>query len=229
MASLQTLRNKGGVIVAVVIGLALLAFVLGDMLTSGSTLFGTSNTVGEIDGTTITTEQYAQQVNTLTEVIKVTTGSETVSAEQSQAIQQQAWEQLVTRFATTPMLNKIGIAVGVDEMAELITGRYASPMVQQLFTNPETGEFDAAYVRQFVSNISQDPSGRLQIFWTNLQNDVSTQAQLMKYKTLVDKGAYITAAQADFITSLESATYSVTFVAYIFNSFVVGTIRIIEI
>ncbi len=226
MASLQTLRNKGGVIVAVVIGLALLSFILGDMLSSGSTLFGSSNDVGKINGTTITAEQYNQQINTLSEVVKVTTGSETISEEQSEVIQQQAWEQLITQYAVAPELNEIGLSVGVDEMAELITGRYVSPSVQQLFTDPQTGLFEPALVRQFVQNISADPTGRLQLFWDNLQSDIASQTQLMKYKTLIDKGAYVTSQQADFLADMESSSVNISFVAQKMSAVADSTIEV---
>lgn len=228
MASLQTLRNKGGVIVAIVIGLALLAFVLGDMLTSGSMLFGNNNAAGKINGNTITYEQYSQQINTLTEILKVTSGSETISDEQSQSIQQQAWDQLVMRYAITPQLTENGIVVGLDEMTELITGRYVSPMVQQFFSNPETGVYDPAAVRQFLDNLDQDPSGRLSLFWTNLQSDVHTQAQMMKLKSLIDKGSYITAQQAEFLASLESVSYSVRFVADKLSNIADSTVTVSE-
>jgi len=39
MATLQKIRDKGTLLV-IVIGVALLAFVLGDLFTSGTTLFG---------------------------------------------------------------------------------------------------------------------------------------------------------------------------------------------
>ena len=42
MVTLNTLRNKGGVLLAIVIGVALPAFVLGDMLTSGCPLMNSS-------------------------------------------------------------------------------------------------------------------------------------------------------------------------------------------
>lgn len=214
MASLQTLRNKGGIIVAVIIGIALLAFVLGDMLTSGSTLFGSNNNnVGEIDGTSITAQQYSSEINTLTEVQKVTTGQETVSEEQSQAIQMQAWEQLVRNYAIIPALEKAGITVTTPELEELLTGRNASPIVQQVFADPETGMFDVNYLRQFVSNIDKDETGRMAIFWNYIQSEVTSQALIMKYKTLVDQSIYVTSEHAEFMAGLESDSYSVRFVA----------------
>ncbi len=213
MASLQTLRNKGGIIVAIIIGLALLAFVLGDLLTSGATLFGGGRNVGEIDGTSITVEQYQEQINILTEVVKVTNNSQTITDEQSQMIQNQAWEQLLLRYATEPQLESVGLTVGVDQMTELVSGANASPMIQQFFSNPQTGMFDPALLHQFLANIEQDPSGRLQLFWDNLQSDVHAQALMTKFKALVDQGAYITEQQAQFYANLEGANYSVRFVA----------------
>ncbi len=213
MASLQTLRNKGGLIVAIVIAIALLSFVLGDLLTSGSTLFGGGQNVGKINGTKITAQEYQEQVNTLSEVLKVSSGNQTITDEQSQMIQNQAWEQLVMRYATTPALAKAGISVGINEMAELISGRYVSPMVQQLFANPQDGQFDAGLLQQFLANMDQDPSGRMEMFWTSLQNDVYNDALMNKFKTVVDKGSYVTGAQAAFLANLESAKYKVNFVA----------------
>ena len=39
MATLQTIRNRGGLLVSIVIGLALIAFIVGDALNSGSRIF----------------------------------------------------------------------------------------------------------------------------------------------------------------------------------------------
>jgi peptidyl-prolyl cis-trans isomerase D len=39
MATLEKIRNRAGALVAVVIGLALFAFILGDILGSGPSLF----------------------------------------------------------------------------------------------------------------------------------------------------------------------------------------------
>lgn len=227
MASLQTLRNKGGVIVAVIIGIALLAFVLGDMLTSGSTLFGNSaNNVGEINGKSITANQYGNQINYLTEIQKISSGSESLSEEQSQAIQSQAWEQLVRQYAVEPALEAAGVTVSPDEMSALVTGQNISPIIQQVFTNPQTGYFEPQYLRQFVEGMDNDPSGRMQMFWDYMQGEVSSQAIMMKYKTLIDKAVYVTKQQADYMAAIESDSYSVRFVAENYASIADSTIAV---
>lgn len=227
MASLQTLRNKGGVIVAVIIGVALLAFVLGDMLTSGSTLFGSSaNDVGQIDSHDVSGTEYGSQINYLTEIQKISSGTETMSDEQSQALQTQAWEQLVRKYAVDPALESVGITVTDAEMAELMSGRYLSPIVEQVFANPQTGMFDAAYLRQFIENMDADKTGRMQMFWDYLQSEVQAQTLIMKFKTLIDKSVYVTQTEADLMARLESNTYSVRFVAQNYNKIADSTITV---
>lgn len=215
MASLQTLRNKGGIIVAGVIGLALVAFVLGDLLTSGSQLFGASqNNVGEINGTKISYQEYSNQLDYLTEIKKISDGgNQSSSDEANEALRNQTWEQLIRQYALKPDLEKIGLITTVQEMKQLIGGSNTSPMIMQMFSNPETGQYDPEYLRSFVSNISQDKSGRLQMFWNYLQQEVSDQSQLFKYKYLVDKAAYVTTLEAKKLASLEGTNFSVRFVA----------------
>ena len=50
MATLQKIRSKS-VLVLIIIGAGLLAFVIGDFFTSGRTLFGTGSTIAKVDGT----------------------------------------------------------------------------------------------------------------------------------------------------------------------------------
>jgi peptidyl-prolyl cis-trans isomerase D len=62
MAVLEKIRSRAGTIVVVVIGLALVSFVLQDLLTSGRGLFS-SNDVGEINGNTISGEEFANKLD----------------------------------------------------------------------------------------------------------------------------------------------------------------------
>ena len=57
MATLQKIRNRGAVI-AVVIGIALVAFLLGDFLSSGRAFFEEDQNVAEINGKGISIQEY---------------------------------------------------------------------------------------------------------------------------------------------------------------------------
>ena len=47
MATLEKIRSKS-VLLLIIVGAALLAFVIGDFFTSGRTLFGTGTTIAEV-------------------------------------------------------------------------------------------------------------------------------------------------------------------------------------
>ena len=54
MATLQRIRNRAGLLVAIIIGLALVAFILGDLLKTGSSLLSSSQMeIGDINGTSV--------------------------------------------------------------------------------------------------------------------------------------------------------------------------------
>ncbi|KPL13441.1 MAG: hypothetical protein AMS26_14420 [Bacteroides sp. SM23_62] len=63
MATLQRIRNRAGLLVAVIIGMAIFAFVLQDLLTGGKTAFvRTKYTFAEIDGNSVQLAGYGQGV-----------------------------------------------------------------------------------------------------------------------------------------------------------------------
>ena len=74
MASLQKIRNHGALLITIV-GVAMLAFILGDFLNSGSTLFnkGREN-IATIEGQDVHYTEYEAAREQLTEVYKIETG-----------------------------------------------------------------------------------------------------------------------------------------------------------
>ena len=71
MATLQKIRNRAGLLI-IVIGVALLAFIVGDGLRSGGTLFQMSNNYAlKIDGEKIKAEDYHQRLQQLQRLPKL--------------------------------------------------------------------------------------------------------------------------------------------------------------
>ena len=62
MATLEKIRNKS-VLLFVIIIVALLAFILGDFLTSGRTYFGHPSTVANAAGTTVEYQEYQNRIS----------------------------------------------------------------------------------------------------------------------------------------------------------------------
>lgn len=225
MASLQTLRNRGGVIVAVVIGLALLAFLLGDLLTSGNSLFMSRN-VGEMGGNTISAQQYQEKVSYLTEMASISSGSNSLSAQQTEQVQNQAWESFVRTEGFIPQASKLGLVTVDETLSELFFGAYPSQIVTGMFANPQTGEFDPQYLQSFISSAQGQEDPRMSMFLTYLQNEVSAQNVMSLYKKIVESASYATGLEADFAVELNKGNYNIEYVLKPFASIPDSTIEI---
>ena len=72
MATLQTIRNRGGLLVSIVIGLALVAFIIGDALDSGSKIFNSQrNQIGEIAGESISITDFQSRMAKNENIVKM--------------------------------------------------------------------------------------------------------------------------------------------------------------
>jgi peptidyl-prolyl cis-trans isomerase D len=200
MATLQTIRNRAGVLVAIVIGLSLLAFILNDLIYSNK-LFnrGQSTDVAEINGNTISVKEYESLVNELTENYLRNTQKETVPDESTtQQIRDQAWDMIVTNYVLANSLPDLGIAVHPDELQDMVVGSNIDPQILQIpiFKNQTTGQFDPNLVRQFISNMDKDKTGNARLSWVAFEKELEHQRLLTKYYNAVKKGMYITTVEA---------------------------------
>ena len=87
MATLQKIRDKGVLLVAI-IGIALLAFILGDLLTSGNTLFAKSRDKAfVVNGQVVSTQEYADRITEWESFQKMISGQTSLDENTSQRTQ----------------------------------------------------------------------------------------------------------------------------------------------
>ena len=89
MAVLQKIRERS-VLLLVVIGFSLLAFIVGDFLMSGTSL--TTNSVGSVNGESIPTQEYMAKVQRL-EQSRQASGSQAYEAVWSEEIRKILFEE----------------------------------------------------------------------------------------------------------------------------------------
>jgi len=208
MATLQNIRNRGALI-AVVIGFALLSFILGDLFTSGSKLFSASQfEIAEISGESVSYQEFQQQVEKLTRVQEVQRRS-SLDAAGVERVRNQTWEDMVKRYVMQPQYDELGIAISTAELSDMVQGNNIHPIVRQSFTNSETGQFNPAAVAQFIQNMEQDPSGNSKLMWLYIEKEIQTDRLYSKYMNLVKKGLFVTDAEAQ--DSYKERTHIVDF------------------
>ena len=191
MATLQKIRDKAGVLVAVVIGASLLAFILGDFLGQGS---GSSSgpIAGEIKGYEVSLQEYQGKVDEFVENTKRNNGNETIDAKTMEGIYDQAWEALVIQHTMHDQYEMLGLNVSTDELEDMIKGKYIDPQIQQIpiFQDPNTKIFDKTRVVTFLKNLDQDPSGVARASWVAFEKGLIMNKVATKYNTLIQKGYY---------------------------------------
>ena len=150
MASLQRIRNHGALLITIV-GLAMLAFILGDFLNSGSSFFNRSReNVGVIEGQKIHYTEYEAAKDQLTEVYKIESGRSDFDEDMHAQIRNQVWNMFVMDYTMRAQAKEIGMDVTTDELTELCIGEN----VHQILRGRRAfyGE-DGQYSREIVKNL----------------------------------------------------------------------------
>lgn len=222
MATLQNIRNKGPLLV-IVVGVALLAFILGDLLTSGSTFIGQArDRAFVVDGKVVTTQQYADKITEFEEFQKMISGQTSLDETTSLQIREAVYQQMVRDQLLSNQSDKLGLTVTKAEMNDLVHGQSISPILQQLpfFVNPETGLYSRPALMEFLNVINTaSPSPQEQALvdqyrslWLFIENMIKTQRLEEKYVSLLSNAVMVNDLEAETSFSLSQQNANIAYV-----------------
>ncbi len=195
MATLQSIRNKGPLL-AVIIGFALMAFILGDFINQGSSLFsGNQFEIAEINGESISLQDYQQRVDEAIAVYKLQSGRTAVDENVRDQFRKEVWDLMVQEYVLGEEYEELGVGVSSDEIFDMVQGQNIDPIVQALFTNQETGAFDPNIVVQFLKQMEQDETGQSKAIWLYYEQQIIINRKFAKYNNLITKGLNVNMAQ----------------------------------
>ena len=212
MGIIGSIRKHSGWAVAIV-GIAILAFILGDLTKNN----GGIPDVGNVNGETMTSQRFNEMVAEMENNYKMQQQTTQVPAEMEQQIREQVWQQFVDETLMEEQTAKLGLRVSPAEVNDMFTGTFIHPYVRQSFTDPQTGQFDVRYVNQFIENFDQlDTTRRMQ--WVELEKYVKTDREQQKYTTLINAGFYMPKALAAKVAEYSNTVANVRAVALPFSS-----------
>ncbi len=190
MALLEKIRVKLGVFISVVIALALLSFIIDPgTLQSVSASMSSKYDVGEIDGKSVSYNEFQKEVEDFTTINEMLTGSAVHSEQQQEMIRNAVWQSMLDRYMFYRNAKAAGINVGNAELLNLTTGDMVSPIIAQVFRD-ESGNFSLDALKQFTQSVESDPSGNMLNLWNYLQTSVYTQQLYAKYGALFTQSNY---------------------------------------
>lgn len=199
MAVLSKIRQRS-LLLILVIGFCLLAFLVGDIFNSG--IQNISNNVGSVNGDDISFEEFRAKVDALEKSGQGITNTQAVN---------RVWDQEVNVKLLTEQFEKLGIRVGEKHLAEVFK---TNPNIgqNQMFLN-EAGQFDLNKFKEyFKSNPALAESLKTE------EENAALNAKFQIYNNLIKAGYFITLNDAKFKYENENNKTNFDFVAVPYSS-----------
>ncbi|NDW13255.1 peptidylprolyl isomerase [Bacteroides sp. 214] len=234
MATLQQIRSKGPLLI-IVIGLALFAFIAGD---AWKVLQPTpTQDVGEINGKTISAQEYQQLVEEFTEMVKLSNNLNSLTEEQSESVKNQVWNVYVNNKLIADEAKKIGLAVTDTEVQAIIDAGTHPLLANTPFFNPNTGRFDKDALKKFlVEYASVDratlPAQYLEQYdamhkiWLYIEKSIRESRLADKYNSLIEKSISSNPIEAKAVFDAKFNQSNIVIAAVPYSSVSDSTIKV---
>ena len=192
MAAIGKIRQHYGILV-IIIGLALLAFVLGDLFKSTNKRRQTE--VAIVNGEKITYQDYANKADQNLQYQKRMYG--TLTNDQTFSIRQQTLDQMIRSIIMEEQYKALGIGVSKDELTDNFIGEKPNQYVLNSFKNAN-GEFDRDGLINYINDVESGKYGyEVQVEWDNFVNAIEEDILNNKYESLLKHGFYLPKKLAD--------------------------------
>ena len=214
MAVLETIRVKLGIVITALIAVALLSFIIDpSTLESVTSSMSSKYDVGEIDGKSISYQDFQADIDKFTTINEIMSGSSVQNEQMQTSIRNAAWQSLIDKYLFIENANEAGIHVGEEEMGDILSGVVNSPVFSQ---NPafcdENGVFSPAILNEFVTYMNSDETGRLKLYWDYLIESAMTQQYYEKYMSLFSQSNFTNSLMLSEEMSDNNNTFDVEFV-----------------
>lgn len=191
------LRERMGKILAIAIGVALAAFIIGDVAkTGGSIMQGSRNEIGEVGGEKIAYDEYSKKVDQNTKNFLQQSG-QAPTPQITNYIQETTWNEMTSQVILKKEIEKLGIVVGEAETKDMVQGNNPNPQIVQAFADPATHLLDRNRLNQFLNGLktakSDDP---MKAQWKDFVTQMIAQKRTEKYLAIIHNGLYVNSLDA---------------------------------
>ena len=235
MATLQKIRSKGPLLV-IVIGLALFAFIAGDAWKAIQPHQGRQD-VGEINGETLSAQEYQELLDEYTEVLKLSQRVNALNDDQLTYAKDQVWQSYVNNKLIETEAEKLGLSVSDAEIQAVIDEGSHPLLMQTPFRNPQTGAFDKDMLKKFLvdyANLgnSQLPAQyaeyyqQMGAFWNFIEKNLKQSLLAEKYQNLLAKSLISNPVSAEDAFAARTQQTDVLLAAIPYSSVTDSTITV---
>ncbi len=215
MATLERIRKRSGLLL-IVVGAALLAFIIGDFFTSGRTLFGTGTTIAKVGNTKIDVQEFQRRNEEASQQMQQQQPNNKIDPARMQA---QVLQGMIQEALVNEEMDRLGITVTDNELSKAMTGTTAHPYMMQFARQMGAESPDQVYDYAFNPskyNLPTETAQQLQQMWLNQEQQMTQMLKLQKFQSMLS-GALV----ANELDAKEyyNGNASTSYVAYATKSF----------
>ncbi len=193
MATLERIRQRSGLLI-VIIGVAMLAFILTDLLGSGNSILrADANVVGVVDGRTVESPEFSRKMEELRQRVLQQNPQQAAFLTNTQ-LAEGVWNEIVREKLMQEQYDKLGISISAAELYDRLK---SNPSIQgaPLFQDQVTGQFSEGLLQQYINNIEAnrglDPEAATAYTqWIEFEQSEKTSSLQRKYFAAIEKGLY---------------------------------------
>lgn len=214
MATIGKIRKRSGLLL-IFVGLALVAFILGDFVRKNNR--HSQEPLAVVSSEKISNRDFNAKVDEQKELFKIQNGDAAMTTAQTFELYNSVFDQMVNNVLVQKEYDALGLAVGERELLDLFSGKFVHPFILKLFTNPETGQFNPAAVTQYVEKLEELPAEQQQQ-WHAIENAILNDRIMSKYSALVSKAYYLPKAFAKRDFEAKNKKYVVRYFGLRYNT-----------
>lgn len=214
MATLEKIRKRSTMLL-IVVGVALLAFIVGDFFTSGRTLFGSGTTIAKVGNHKIDIQEFQRRYEQANQQYQ----QQNTKVDPAQ-LQQSVLYSMVQEQLFADELAKIGIEVTDNELTQAMLGpnpHYAMlQLANQMGFQSPRDIYDLAYNPSKFGDVPAEYVQQAQAIWLSQEKQMEQMLKQQKLQNLI--GGAIVANDLDARAYYDSNA-STTHIAYVRKGF----------
>ena len=213
MATIERIRQRSGLLIVVVF-VALLAFLLGDLFQSGgSTFFGDPNVIGSVNGVELSRQEVSKKMEELR-----AGNPETYANTSSVQLANFVWTNFMSDAILGQELEASDMNVSDQEIYYDIIN---NPNIRQSFAGAN-GQFDENMFKSYLAQVRDnkdvtEQSAEMWTQWLSFENAVVNQAKNFKFNNAIEKAVFMPTSlvEAEFARSDAQHPAQYVYVPYI--------------
>lgn len=184
MAVIGRIR-KHSVILLVIVAVALLAFIVGDLKKPDNKTMSSFIKVGK---TKISYIEFEEKYSHYHDLVRQQNNGATLSHEDEYQLRDQVYSEIVDSITLYSQMNALGIMVTNDEVRDLVAGENPNMYARRFFSDA-SGNYSSQLAQSFLDNMSQYDSSVVKAY-LDLERYIEKEAANNKYNSLLSKAAY---------------------------------------